>query len=309
MNLEHDALLYGSDEQFVSTVVPFLRDGLERDEGVLVATNARNIDLLRGGLDADQHAVVFAPSDEVYASVHGAIRAYDTALDRFKRQGKARVRAIGEVPYTSGSSDAAWMRYEPIAHEVFTEAPLHVVCPYDIRRLPPALLEHATRTHPHLAADQGREANPGFAAPVELLRRLPRDTRAHPVGPPALLVHTVGDDGYLARRALTEILGRHLSADRCEEALVAIAEAMTNGVRHGAGSASAAVWTMPKELVCEVRNQGPKLDDPFAGYRPPARPSHDGMGLWIARQLADHVAIDNDDDGPVVTLRFDKPGS
>ena len=52
-------------------------------------------------------------------------------------------------------------------------------------------------------------------------------------------------------------------------------------------------------MVCTISDQGPGFDDPFAGYGPAHGEdlSRGGMGLWLARQLCDHVDITHDDDG------------
>ena len=49
---------------------------------------------------------------------------------------------------------------------------------------------------------------------------------------------------------------------------------------------------------------GPGFDDPFAGYGPAHGEdlSRGGMGLWLARQLCDHVDITHDDEGVRVRL-------
>jgi anti-sigma regulatory factor (Ser/Thr protein kinase) len=48
--------------------------------------------------------------------------------------------------------------------------------------------------------------------------------------------------------------------------------------------------------VCTISDSGRGWDDPFAGYGPAHGEdlSHGGMGLWLARQLCDHVALRHD---------------
>jgi anti-sigma regulatory factor (Ser/Thr protein kinase) len=62
-------------------------------------------------------------------------------------------------------------------------------------------------------------------------------------------------------------------------------------------------------VVCTISDAGPGFDDPFAGYGPAHGDdlSRGGMGLWLARQLCDHVDITHDDDGVRVrlTVRLD----
>lgn len=51
--LEHDAFLYASDEEFVTALAPFLREGLARGEPAVAITTPDNLALLRDGLGAD----------------------------------------------------------------------------------------------------------------------------------------------------------------------------------------------------------------------------------------------------------------
>ena len=53
-----------------------------------------------------------------------------------------------------------------------------------------------------------------------------------------------------------------------------------------------------------IADRGPGWDDPFAGYGPAHGEdlSRGGMGLWLARQLCDHVDIEHGDDGVRVRL-------
>lgn len=302
--LQHDALLYASDDAYVDTIVPFLRDGLRRGEGTVIATNERNRTLLAAALGADADAVLMVPDHEVYRSIHGAIRAYDDVLDRFRREGRTGVRAIGEIPYDTTADASTWLPYEPIAHSVFASAPLHVICPYDARNLPHTLIEHAQRTHPHVAHGTVRRTSEAFTQPEALLRQLGVAQAPQVPEVPELVVRSDLAELRTARQAIGEVLEHHLPPERSEEAILAISEALANGVRHGSGTATASVWTREGELVCVVRNDGPPIGDPFAGYRPPARPANDGMGLWITRQLADRLEIAHDARGPVVTLAF-----
>jgi anti-sigma regulatory factor (Ser/Thr protein kinase) len=52
-------------------------------------------------------------------------------------------------------------------------------------------------------------------------------------------------------------------------------------------------------VVCTIGDGGPGWDNPFAGYGPAHGEdlSRGGMGLWLARQLCDHVDISGDPAG------------
>ena len=89
-----------------------------------------------------------------------------------------------------------------------------------------------------------------------------------------------------------------------EDFLLAVDETTSNAVRHGSPPVGLRLWTAPGTLVCTVRDSGRGWDDPFAGYGPAHGDdlSAGGMGLWLARQLCDHVAIRHDERGNSVRL-------
>jgi anti-anti-sigma factor len=84
---------------------------------------------------------------------------------------------------------------------------------------------------------------------------------------------------------------------RAAEFTLAVHELAANAVRHGPGSGRLVVDEVPGGLRCQVSNTGP-------GPRLwPRRPGH---GLWIADQVADHVAVSSSRDGFRVTAVFDR---
>jgi hypothetical protein len=65
--LEHDALIYGTDEALVDTLVPWLQEGRAHGDGAVVATTAPHIAQFRDALGADGDSVSFIFADELYA--------------------------------------------------------------------------------------------------------------------------------------------------------------------------------------------------------------------------------------------------
>ncbi|HYH26541.1 MAG TPA: ATP-binding protein [Blastococcus sp.] len=61
---------------------------------------------------------------------------------------------------------------------------------------------------------------------------------------------------------------------------------------------------LAREAVCTIRDAGAGPADPFAGYGPAHGEdlSAGGMGLWLARQLCDHVVLRRDERGSSVRL-------
>ena len=107
----HDALLYEGDEQFLDGALPFIREGLERDEHVLVVLDDAKAGLVLSELGSDADEVQFcrhargrsqprAP-DPVVAPVHRCPQRVGergpgtrrTRVGGSQRRGAGRVRA------------------------------------------------------------------------------------------------------------------------------------------------------------------------------------------------------------------------
>lgn len=111
------------------------------------------------------------------------------------------------------------------------------------------------------------------------------------------------------RHALARCLrAAGLSGERLDDFVTAINEAMTNAVRHGGGHGELWLWRGDPpgpdgELVCEVHDRGPGFADTLSIPRSRPLPSpNGGMGLWLARELADALAVHSDSHGVRVRL-------
>src|SRR5262245_46644172 len=91
----HEAAYYGSDEELLDIVVPFLRDGVAQGEPTVVALGAEHADLVRTALpSAAAGEVVFQPGGDMYARPASAIRAYRSMLAGYTAGGASQIRII-----------------------------------------------------------------------------------------------------------------------------------------------------------------------------------------------------------------------
>jgi transcriptional regulator with XRE-family HTH domain len=165
--LEHSALLYGSDEEFVGTAGPFLAEGVERSEAVLAVTTRSNIELLRAHLGPDAKHVEFAEAEAWYSTPAAALASYQAFANARLESGFPWLRAIGE-PVWAGRSDSEirlWTRYEALLNLVFAGWPATIRCPYDERSLQPEIARQARLTHPHTVERGGIVTSPDYADP------------------------------------------------------------------------------------------------------------------------------------------------
>jgi anti-sigma regulatory factor (Ser/Thr protein kinase) len=292
--MNHDALFYGADDEFVAGLVPFLRDGLARGDAAVAAVTRPNIGLLRDALGADAAAVTFIDRDEWYRRPVSTVAGWFRLLGEATGRGHAYVRIVGEVAFGAADRHPAWTRYESALNRVFTDAPAWIVCPYDTRALPAGVLADARRTHP-VVSDPGRRHSDAYLAPELLLRAI--DEPVPPATGPPLLELVLDGTVTTARHAVgaaVSAAGR-LGRERVNDLLLAVTEIAANSLAHGGGRRELRVWAPPWGVLCEVTDEGPRPPDPLIGYLPPVRGAAGGRGLWLARQLCDALAIDHRD--------------
>ena len=170
--LEHDALFYANDDEYVAGVVGFVREGLQRDEPVLVAVPGWNLELLREALSPDEMPRVRLRDMTVAGRNPG--RIIGTVLSAFVHEhADRRVRIVGE-PIWAGRTDEeypACAEHEALINVALGESPASIQCPYDTTRLPTSVLTDATRTHPTLASPSDRWMSPTYGTPARSPRR------------------------------------------------------------------------------------------------------------------------------------------
>jgi CheY-like chemotaxis protein len=170
----HEALLYSTPEELLAAVVPFVRDGLDAGEPVLVATKEANIDLLRESLHSDAGRVEFVDSAGWYREPSQTLAAYGRYLDAQLDAGAGRVRVVGELhwPRESQRAVADWQRYESAVNVAWASTPVWVVCPYDTADLPEAITAAALETHPIVRTGGERRSSARYTHPEVFVREL-----------------------------------------------------------------------------------------------------------------------------------------
>ena len=169
--LRHRSLIYDSDDEYLSSAVPFIVEGIERSDSVLVVTAKRQTRLLQDVLRKDALLVEFHDSSTWYGSPGGALKSYrEFVRDRYAR-GAPWIRIVGE-PVWAGRSRievAEWTRYESMLNLSFVTLPATIVCPYDARSLPDAILAGASHTHPAVAKAGNVGASAAYREPEAFL--------------------------------------------------------------------------------------------------------------------------------------------
>lgn len=285
-SVTHSAFLYDTAAQYLGFLVPFICEGLHRDESVAVATSRRHIASLRRALGADAATVRFLPSDEWYVRPVRTIAGWAEMLRAARAAGRV-ARLVGEVEFRG--DDRSWVRFESALNAALT-GPGHLLCPYDRTHLPRHLVDAARRTH-HVLHDGGWHHSDAYVAPERFLDEVAEPV--HPVDGEPIIVIPVGDTvmglrAHLRDRATAE---DWLPPDRVEMLVLAISEIATNSIRHGGRHRELRVWVDRDAVVCEIADDGPHPPHPLAGYLPPSPGMPGGMGLWLVAQTCDALSL------------------
>lgn len=290
----HDALVYGSDEDYLAHVVPFVLEALAGGEAVSVITTPHNGKLLRDALGPEAGNVQIVDGEGLSPTPARKLALLDQeGAARVAAEGAWRVRIVGEADFGAGTTDEQfdWLRYEAVLNRVFEASPRWFLCAYDRRTLPEWVADAAPRTHPHIGTSGERHASDRYEDPETLAREL-APPPPEPDGEPVMAMDVDVDRLGAARGALEQLVHAvSTSQQRAIEVAIGINEVVTNALEHGGDHAYVRCWLGEGHLTCEVVDEGPGLDDPFAGYWPPSPEQVDGRGLWLARQTIDTVEL------------------
>jgi anti-sigma regulatory factor (Ser/Thr protein kinase) len=301
----HEALLHAGGEEFLEAAVPFVQEGLEAGERIMLALTPPKLELLRRELSAAEAArVAFVDMHALGANPGRIIPAWRDFLAAEGCHGDP-ARGIGE-PVWPGRSPAELVechRHEALLNLAFAAAPaFSLMCPYDTEALAAEVIEEAQRNHPVLR--EGAVERPSSccrdlaAVAAPFAKPLPN--------PPAEAVAVPFDVGTLsAVRRLVETRARAegLRPPHSEDLVLAVNEVVTNSVRHGGGSGTLSAWSESGSLVFEVRDEG-HIEHALAGRRRPAAGEPGGYGLWLANQVCDLVQLRTFPGGNVVRLHM-----
>ncbi len=299
----HDALVYDDVAGLIAVAAPFLLDGLAAGDVAVIAVGADTVGPLCEAVGDHPRLLVLERHTLYRARTPTVITTFRRLAAEHAASGR-RVRVVGELDFGVTLADwREWQRYEAVINAAFAPLPLWGLCVCSAR-LPAEILAGVGATHPQMYRAGERRANPGYVEPATYLRALPVPDEPLEATAPTLDAARITDFIGL-RHALRDHLARiDGPPDLLEDFLLAVDEMTSNAVRHGSPPAGLRLWAAPGTLVCTITDAGSGWDDPFAGYGPAHGEdlSRGGMGLWLARQLCDHVAIRSGEHGSSVRL-------
>lgn len=295
----HEALLHDGDAQLVAGLLPFVRDGLEAGQPVMVALPWWQLVPLAAALGPDADRVELVDMTQLGANPARIIPGWQRFLDR----SGGPSRGVGAPVWAArGAAELAECQlHEALLNvAVDPDLPLWLRCPYDTATLAPATIAEAHRSHPIIVAADGYAGSRTYGG-AHHVRELFAAGLPEPRGPVDGLEFADDDLGAVRDRVTRHARATGLDPERVWELGLAVHEVAANSVRHGGGHGRLRLWHETAAVVCEVADAG-IIDDPLAGRRRPAPDEVDGRGLWLANNLCDLVQVRSTDEGAVVRL-------
>jgi anti-sigma regulatory factor (Ser/Thr protein kinase) len=302
-DFRHAALFYSDDDSYVQGLVPFITDGVESGEPVLVMVPGRKGGLLREALHGHGDAVHFADMAEVGANPARIIPLWRAFAERAAPG--TRLRGIGEPIWAGRTPDelVECQHHEELINVAFDgAAAMDLVCPYDEEALDPSIVDEALSSHP-IVLEEGRFRDcatyQGAKAAAAPFRKPLSDPPENAFELPFDLLSLDAVRGFMALHLAEKGFGRW----RRDDIVLAVNELASNSVRHGGGAGVVRAWADDAEFVAEVADHG-QIDEPLAGRQAPRTGQIGGHGLWLVNQLCDLMQMRTFANGSVVRAHF-----
>ncbi|MEJ7690546.1 MAG: anti-sigma factor RsbA family regulatory protein [Nocardioidaceae bacterium] len=306
VTFRHQALLYDDFDDLLATAVPFIQEGVDDGDAVVVQASEATWTGISARLSSPE-AVMFDPLGNRYRHPQQALWGLRQLFDE-ERTGSGRIRAFGEIGFNEDGLDAVeWGRAESALNHVLRNHGLWALCPYNRATLPAIALEGALRTHPDVIDADGARNNDSYEQTRDYLRGVDSLRAVDPLEaevPFAALDLVTLTDLAAARIQLeTALAATRLTTERKADFTSAVFEVVVNALLHGGDAATVKIWATGDHILCRVRDTGPGLPDPLTGYEPPTPDAvTSGIGLWTARQLTDQMTTTYEPEGFTVRL-------
>lgn len=302
--LRHDAAAFGSSDEMLSVVVPFLDEAVATGVPAIVRFGDDWAAALRERLAAPER-VEFVGGGADPNPVR-AMRAMHEAVLAHLANGAPRIRLLGSVPdasLVSGTGWEQWARYEAAFNETFADVPARVVCCYP--SWPGSqVADDVAATHAGLRGGDGWRESPSYVDPrCFVADRKPTPAERLDTGPPAFELHDPHPS--IARESVRRLGERAGFGDgQVDDLVLGANEVVTNAFLHGRTPVVVRGWVADGALLLTVRDGGSGVADPFIGMLQPAddRPAPGGYGLWLARMCTDLVSFSHEADGFTVRM-------
>ena len=286
----HECVFYTGTGGFLEAMVPFVRDGLTRQEPVMVAVAEPRLQALRAALGEHAEDVIFADMAELGHNPALIIPAWRDFTDRHSGIGRP-VRGIGEPIWAArrpAEIQEAQLHEALLNVAVPPDIPLWLLCPYDTTALDQDVLDEATRSHPVLVESDIYRGSTDYGGAVHVEEIF--GTRLPPP-PGATTVLTLDPRHHRhVQQILDAATGAGLPVDRSTRLAVAIDE-LAHAADQDTGHVVIRLWQDQTAMIVEIGDPA-TVHDPMIGRGPGRRPfTPRERAIRLAHELCDLVQI------------------
>ena len=296
----HEAFLWHDSVDFASSMVPFLEEGLDAGEPIMVAVIPEHTTWLKDSLGRRSDEIDFVDMSELGRNPARIIPAWQQFLDQSSGQGRP-VRGIGE-PIWPGRRPEELLECQ--LHEallnvaVDPELPFWLICPYDAEELSDAVVEEAYRSHPVIVEAGSYQGSARYAGRAHVDSMF--NSELSELSGQVRTAHFTEQDVNRLRTYLNlEFYVAGLANDKAADLAEVVQRLARSSLHRGSSGGTVQIWDQPDALVCEVADDLP-VDDLLIGRRLPAEDDHDA--LWVANQLCDLVQLRSTEAGTAVRV-------
>jgi anti-sigma regulatory factor (Ser/Thr protein kinase) len=298
-SLRHIALFYRDQAERRAQMLSLVQASMARGEPSFVVLPGDEARLLGEQLDGEPGELLCADIADLGRNPARIIPELRAFIDKHANQ---RVLVVGEVlwPGRSPAELREATRHEALINLAFARSSATIMCAYDARRLPPAVIADATWTHPEYLASGQPVAAPSHAPAWEV----PADCDLPLPPPPASAESLTYDTDLAPVRRLVERHARRtsLGVDRVADLVLAASEVAANTLGHARSAGTFQIWHDEQEILCQAHDQG-WITDPLAG-RVRRGPDSRGHGLYLVNQVCDLVELRTGQAGTTIRMHM-----
>lgn len=313
----HEGAVWSGATQLLERTLPFVLEGLDEGDAVVVALWPHNEYRVRTALGRDAARVRFVDPDAQGRSPARRLQGWLGLLTRACPMGNTHdvgvppglqpraplghVRAVTEsVRCDQRAAEIAEVHlHEALLNVAIpASAPLSLMCLYDADAVGTDVLAGACRTHPLMTG--AATGAPVYEGP-DYARRLCEAPLPEPRGTLGSLDFAAGGLSLVRHRVARVAAAHGVRAARVDDLTVAVNEVAANSLDHGGGMGVLRYWSEPGAVVFEVRDAG-HVTDPLAGLVSPESGQARGRGLWMAHQFGDLLQLRSSSAGTTVRV-------
>ena len=301
----HEAFLWQGRADFVRALAPFIRDGIDAGEAVMVAVIPEHADWLRKDLGARASQVHFVDMSRLGRNPARIIPAWQRFLEDWSGDGRP-ARGIGE-PIWPGRRPEEILECQ--LHEallnlaVDPELPFWLICPYDAEHLDSEVIAEAGRSHPALATAASYHGSQSYRGHAHAQEMFTAELPAICGTPTETTVTGQTNLEAAAAYVSLQAASADLWSDRVIDLTNAVRGLSINSLHRGAERVRVRLWNKPEVLICDIIDDT-VIDDFLIGRRAPLTAGQDS--LWSANRTCDLVQARSSTSGTSIRLHLRK---